>query len=312
MRISGFSFARNATLLYYPVAQAVASILPLVDEFVFALGEGDPADRTREALEALGSPKLRILDTRWDLEAFPRGMVHAQQTDLAKAQCSGDWLFYLQADEVIHERYLPLIRQRCEALLDRPDVEGLLFGYKHFWGDYAHYHRSHGWYKHEIRIVRNHPEIHSWESAQSFRRIPGFDGRSYRQQEGTHKLRVADSGAEVYHYGWVRPPRYMKSKTQALDTIHQGAAAAEARVAPLPFDYGDLSKLPRFTESHPAVMQDWIARFDWQDELNYGQRPRSAYPLHKHEKPKYRLLSSLENLLGVEIGGFRNYVRVRA
>ncbi len=47
MKISGFSFARNADVLGYPVAESIRSILPACDEFVIAVGKGDPGDRTR-------------------------------------------------------------------------------------------------------------------------------------------------------------------------------------------------------------------------------------------------------------------------
>lgn len=311
MRISGFSFARNAVKLYYPIQQAVASILPLVDEFVVAVGAGDPDDRTREVLEALGSPKLRIIDTVWDLEAYPRGMENAHQTDIAKQACDGDWLFYLQADEVVHEQDLPQIERRCRELLDDPEVEGLLFDYHHFWGDYEHVHRAHGWYRKEIRIVRNRPDIHSWESAQSFRVIPDFDGTSYRQREGTRKLRVAHSGASIYHYGWVRPPRLMQSKSRALSTIHKGETktAEDFGERPDRFDYGDLSRIPRFQGTHPAVMRDVIDAFDWGDQLRHGGGAPKGRPPFKHEQLRYRLLSWIENRLPgrPEIGGFRNY-----
>lgn len=315
MRISGFSFAKNAVKLYFPIKQAVASILPLVDEFVVAVGDCDADDRTREVLLELNSPKLRIIDTRWDLDAYPRGMENAHQTDLAKAACTGDWLFYLQADEVIHEKYLPVIEQRCQELLHDEEVEGLLFGYQHFWGDYQHVHRAHGWYRQEIRIVRNRPDIHSWESAQSFRVIPNFDGVNYRQQEGTRKLKVAQVAAEVYHYGWVRPPALMQAKSKALDTIHKGSAAANAlhQGRPQAFDYGDMSRIPQFEGTHPKVMREFVAQFDWGDQLRFSGGNPANRPLYKHEKLRYRLLSWLENHLPgqPELGGFHNYTLLK-
>ena len=201
MRISGFSFVKNGIKLYYPVVEAIKSILPICDEFIVAVGKGDEDDNTRKQIEAIGDPKIKIIDTVWNLEKYPRGMENAHQTDIAKEHCTGDWLFYLQADEVIHEKYLPVITKRCEELLDNENIEGLLFKYNHFWGDYNYYHTGHGWYPHEIRIIRNRPDIHSWESAQSFRRIPDFDGIHYRQKENTYKLKVAAVDAYVYHYG---------------------------------------------------------------------------------------------------------------
>ncbi|MBW6514755.1 MAG: hypothetical protein K0B87_08375, partial [Candidatus Syntrophosphaera sp.] len=189
MKISGFSFVRNGIKLYYPVVESILSILTICDEFVIAVGKGDPDDMTRQAIEAIGDPRIRIIDTEWEEKWLKGGMVHSVQTDIAMQSCSGDWLFYLQSDEVVHEADLPRIKQRCAELLDDHRVEGLLFRYKHFWCDYDHCHTGHGWYPHEIRIVRNLPDIHSYQSAQSFRWFDFWE--SPRQPTGTHKLRVA-------------------------------------------------------------------------------------------------------------------------
>jgi len=304
--------AKNADKLYYPLKEAIESILPIVDEFVVAIGDGDEGDRTRQLIEQIDSDKVHIIDTVWDLDKYPNGMENAHQTDIAREACSGDWLFYLQADEVIHEQYLPVIRKRCEELLDNEEVEGLLFKYRHFWGDYDHYHESHGWYPEEIRIVRNRPDIHSWESAQSFRRIPDFDGLNYRQREATHRLKVARVDAYVYHYGWVRPPRLMQRKKKALDTIHKGQSAANKLhdTQASQFDYGPLQKLPQFTGTHPTVMKDWIERFDWQDQLQYSGNAQPNRDKFKHEMIKYQVISWIENNLNgkKQIGGFKNYI----
>lgn len=308
MTISGFTMVRNGAKYYYPIKQAISSILPIVDEFVVALGASDQDDRTREEIESIGSDKIRIIHTVWDLEKYPRGMEHAHQTDIAKAACKGDWLFYVQSDEVVHEADLPGIRQRCEELLHDKSIEGLLFKYRHFWGDYDHYITSHAWYANEIRIIRNDPEIHSWESAQSFRRIPNFDGISYRQKEGTYKLKVARVDAYIYHYGWVRPPHFMQSKRKAMEVIHRGQRQAEARFSQekAKFDYGDLSLLTVFNDTHPAVMRERMRLFNWADQLNYGRNPANR---PKHERMKYRILTFIEQHLlgGRQIFSFRNY-----
>ena len=119
--------AKNADKLGYPVKEAVLSVLPLVDEFVIAIGDCDKDDPTRKLIESIKSDKIRIIDTVWDLEKYPRGMEHAHQTDIAKEQCSGDWLFYVQADEIVHEKDHDLIRRKCEDLVDDKDVEGFIF-----------------------------------------------------------------------------------------------------------------------------------------------------------------------------------------
>jgi len=314
MKISGFSMGRNAHKLYYPMRYAIESILPIVDEFVVALGDSDADDTTREEIEKIGSDKIRIIDTIWDIEKYPRGMEHAHQTDIAKEACSGDWLFYLQSDELVHEKYLPVIRQRCEDLLDDKEVEGLLFRYRHFWGDYEHVQDNHCWYRKEIRIIRNDPEIHSWESAQSFRRIPGFDGLNYRQQEHTYKLKVAKVDAEIYHYGWVRPPAVMQNKIKAFTANHEGRESVEQKIRqdkyPRYFDYGNMSQLTKFNGTHPEVLKPWIAKSEWQDQLRFEGPAKSLVPIKiKHDRLKYRIISWVEkNLMGgSRLGEFRNY-----
>ena len=315
MKISGFSMVKNGVILYYPVVEMIKSILPIVDEFVIAIGKGDENDTTRESVEAINDPKIKIIDTTWDLEKYPRGMENAHQTDIAKNACSGDWLFYLQADEVVHENDLPKIKEACNKYLEDEDVEGLLFKYRHFWGDYDHYHSGHGWYPHEIRIVRNNPEIHSWESAQSFRKIPDFDGLNYRIKEGTSKLKVALIDAYVYHYGWVRPPHLMINKKKALDTVHKGSKVVSQMYKNTSdyFDYGPLNRLALFKNSHPAVMKEMIAQLDWESKLEFSGKPNNSRLLHKHEKFKYRFLSFLEKYFnnGKQLGGFKNYILIR-
>ncbi|MEN8118948.1 MAG: hypothetical protein ABFS35_01290 [Bacteroidota bacterium] len=312
MKISGFSMGKNVGKLYYPVKESIMSVLPMVDEFIFALGDCDEDDNTLAEIESIGSDKIKIIHTKWDIEKYPRGMEHAHQSNIAKEQCSGDWLIYIQNDELIHEKYHEGLRNLCQKHLDDKTVEGFLFDYKHFWGDYDHYHFSHQWYKKEIRIIRNNPEIYSWESAQSFRRIPGFEGLNFRQQKGTYKLKVVNAGADIYHYGWVRPPKLMKAKNKAFMTNHLGAKEANARSQGV-FSYGPLNKLQIFKETHPAVLSKWIEKFDWKDQLQYDGPLPTNRPLYRHERLKYRIISWIENniLGGRTIGGFKNYILLK-
>jgi len=318
MKISGFSMGKNAHKLYYHMRQAVESILPHVEDYVVALGDSDEDDTTRAEIEAIGSEKIRIIDTVWDIEKYPRGMEHAHQTDIARKYCTGDWLFYLQSDEVVHEKDLDNIRTRCRELLYDKEVEGLLFRYHHFWGDYEHVQDSHCWYRKEIRIIRNLPDTHSWESAQSFRSIPDFDELNYRQQEGTHKLKVAEVDAEIFHYGWVRPPRVMQSKIKAFSINHQGQAKIEKQISEHKydrvFDYGNLAGHTRYNGTHPAVMKGWMAGFDWKEQLRFTGPARSMNPVKsKHDLFKYRVISWIEKklLFGRRLGEFRNYILLK-
>lgn len=309
MKISGFTIAKNTSKLYYPIKAAIESVLPIVDEFVIALGDCDVDDETEKEILSIKSDKIKIIRTVWDTKKYPNGMEYARQTDIAKEACTGDWLFYIQSDEVVHEKYLPEVLENCRKYLNDLRVDGFLFNYKHFWGDYDHFVLSHAWYPREIRIVRNHPDIHSWRDAQTFRRIPNFDKRNYYQKEGTEKLSVIALDAYIYHYGFVRPPELMQKKKKTHTANYRGAQFSEQkyRFDENLYDYGDLSKLKLFTESHPDVLKPFIQNFNWKHQLRY--EPRAGAKLQKHERMKYRLVSFIEqNLLGGrQLFGFRNY-----
>ena len=142
MKISGFTFLRNTSKLYYPILESIQSVLPLVDEFVIALGKGDEDDDSEQKILSLNSPKIKIIHTTWDLDKFSDGTEYAHQTDIAKEACSGDWLIYIQGDELIHEEDYDEIISKCKRFLNDKSVDGFLFNYYHFYGNYDHYFRS--------------------------------------------------------------------------------------------------------------------------------------------------------------------------
>lgn len=289
MRISGFSFARNAVKLDYPLREALCSVLPMVDELVVAVAPGDPDDDTRALIESIDDARIRVVEGVWD-EARREG-IYADLTNLALQACTGDWCLYVQADEVLHEDDLPGLRARCEELLDDQRVEGLLFDYLHFFGDYEHVQAGHGWYQREIRAVRNGIGVRSVRDAQSFR---------YPDQR---RIDVAHARARVFHYGWVRHPRHMQAKVREFWSHRlspeEVKAAHGGREA---FDYGPLGRLSRFEGTHPAVMSGRIAAMDWAESLRLEDPPGLVRTQrHKDERWKYRLLTWVRRVTGIDL-----------
>ncbi len=299
MKISGFTFARNADLLYYPIKESILSILPICDEFIALIGKGDSEDRTRKIVESLQSPKIRIVDTVWREKEALGDHVFREQANLGLAQCTGDWCFHLQPDEVVHENHLPVIQDKCRDLLGHGEVEGLLFNFRHFWGDYDHYQVNHKWFTHEIRIVRNGLGIESYRDSQSFRLRGG-------------KLHVAPIDADIFHYGWVRPPGVMQKKRVLFTAAGVGASAARQahQTDPEVFDFGPLNRIPVFKGTHPAVMKEWIGKCNWKDSLDYRGTSKKRFG---HDRLKYKVLTWMEQKLfnGKQIGGFKNYIPLK-
>jgi hypothetical protein len=289
VRISGFSFARNAVVLDYPLREALLSALPVVDELVIAVAPGDPGDDTRGLVESIGDPRIRIIDAMWDESRLH--FAYSDLTNVALDACDGDWCLYLQADEVLHEHDHVVIRSRCAELLDDRRVEGMLFDYLHFFGDYRHVQRGQGWYSAEIRLVRNRIGVRSVRDAQSFRR-------------SDRRLTVARARARVFHYGWVRHPARMRAKLDGF-WLHRGREdpdAGPASAHDATFDYGPLARLDGWSGDHPAVMAARMGAMDWGHLLRDVDPPGlTRGRIHKDERPLYRALTSLSKLTGIDL-----------
>lgn len=64
MKVTGFTFIRNAVKLDYPVSESIKSILPVCDDFIVAVGNSE--DDTLNLIKNLDPQKIKILETTWD------------------------------------------------------------------------------------------------------------------------------------------------------------------------------------------------------------------------------------------------------
>ncbi|PWL24534.1 MAG: glycosyl transferase [Fluviicola sp. XM-24bin1] len=258
MKVTGFTFVRNAIVYDYPVVESIRSIFPLCDEVVVAVGNSD--DGTLELIQSIDPEKVRIIETVWDDSMREGGQVLAVETDKAFEAISEDtdWAFYIQGDEVIHEEDYPTIRAAMERYLKEDQVDGLLFNYKHFYGSYGFVGAPTSWYPHEIRIVRNDKKIYSYKDAQGFRK------------GNNEKLNVVPIEAWIYHYGWVKKPEAMQKKQETFNKYWHDDAWVEDNVEKSEtYDYDEQPKaLEPFKGTHPKVMHDRVERLNWNFRYN--------------------------------------------
>ncbi|MFK7809619.1 MAG: glycosyltransferase family 2 protein [Saprospiraceae bacterium] len=287
MKVAGFTFVRNAIKFDYPVVESIRSVLPLCDEFVIAVGNSE--DGTLKLIQNIADPKIRIIETVWNDDLRTGGKVLAEETDKAFAAISKkvDWAFYIQADEVVHEKYYATIKNAMQKYLKDENVEALLFNYLHFYGSYDYVADSYDWYRREVRIVRRSIPIYSYRDAQGFRKLPN------------NKLTVKLIDAYIHHYGWVKDPRAMQQKQESFhklwhddDWVAQNVKQAEA------FDYSAITMLHPFKGTHPKVIQQRIGAKNW--PFDYDSK-KNKYPL------KIRLKKWIEKWTGWRVGEYRNY-----
>ena len=287
MKVYGFTIVRNAVRLDYPVVEAITSILPICDAMIVALGDSD--DATLELIRQIHSDKIKIIETSWDDQQREGGRVLALETDKAFAAIpsDADWCFYIQADEVLHEKYYDVVLEAMEKYKSDLSVEGLLFHYKHFYGSFDYVGTSWSWYRREIRIIRNNKNIFSYRDAQGFRKKPN------------EKLKVKLIDATMYHYGWVRDPRAMQRKQLAFSHFYHDDQWIESNLAKADqFDYSQIDSLAHFQDTHPRVMQERIKRANWKFDHDLSKNKLSL---------REQLKRIASRIFGHRIGEYRNY-----
>jgi hypothetical protein len=286
MKVCGFTIVRNVIKYGYPAVESIKSILPVCDKMIVAVGKSD--DETLALIKSIDDGKIEIIETVWDDTLREGGRVLALETNKAMDAIPDDfdWCFYIQADEVVHEKYYPVILSEMERNTDQHTVEGLLFNYLHFWGTFDYVGVSRKWYRREIRVIRNDKLIRSYRDAQGFR----LENR---------KLNVKYIDAYIYHYGWVRPPEIIKAKIRNYIALYNNDDKLGGKLEKVNnFDYKGIDAVGIFNDTHPEIMKDLVNRLNWHVKLDEKSK--------KFDLKGY-LLYWFEKNFGYRLFEYKNY-----
>jgi hypothetical protein len=294
MKISGFSYVRNGFDYGVPFLEAYQSILPVCDELIITVGIGN--DGTKEAIERLNDPKIKIIDTNWDMSLRANGKIFAQQTNLALDAITGEWAFHIQADEVIHENDIEKIKQAVEQNDQDKRVEGFILPFIHFWGGYDYVRTSRRVHKHEVRLFRNGLGVRSYRDSLGFRKYKDVEAYANGRDEG-EKLYVKKISAPIYHYTEVRGPGAKAKKAAAIGAFYEANDNKPVQKEEFGYD-----RLEKFTGTHPRLMLDKVNAQDW----IYVFDPKKAV-----WRTKDRIMQPIEDILGFKIGEYKNYKLIR-
>ncbi|HCS19082.1 MAG TPA: hypothetical protein DIW47_00715 [Bacteroidetes bacterium] len=295
MIIEGFTYVRNGLKMDYPFLVSIQSILPVVDRMIVVVGNSE--DGTREAVENLNDPKIEIIDNLWDEELRTSGAIFRQQANIGVDALRGDWGIHIQADEVIHEKDLAKLREQIELAQARPEVDGLLFPFYHFRGDYFHIHNTRRTHPYEIRAFKTGRNVRSYKDSQGFRIFDPNDPGDV----GT-KLKVLKTDIPIFHYSYTRHPSLMKRKANYFHRFWHGDEWLKAHTEDGLFNFNEVDILERFEGSHPALMAPIIARKDW--DFVYD-------PSQSNMKPKEKFLYWVQRKFGKRLFGYKNYKLIR-
>jgi len=244
MKVSCFTFIKNGEILDYPFVESIKSALPICDEFVINVGESE--DNTLEMIKNINSPKIRIIESKWNEKLLTKGYIYAQQKCIAHYNCTGDWAFYIEGDEVLHEQDYDNIVKAMKDNLDDPLVEALALKYTHFWGNYSTYLDNGNFYRQEVRIIKNHLRV--WTSDSLFFLVLDRDNKVGRYP----RAKIID--ATMYHYGWARSQEANIKKAQYVNKYWNNNRQAPGSN----YKQVDSLFLKEFRGTHPCIMKELL------------------------------------------------------
>jgi glycosyltransferase involved in cell wall biosynthesis len=292
VRVSCFTFLRNCQRLGYPFCESIRSALPVCDEYIVVVGDCD--DDTRERVLAIGDPRFRIIDTVWDPKVRNAGYVLAQQKMIAQFNCTGDWAFYVEADEVVQDGDIERIRDAMQRHLADERVEALYLDFVHFAGSAEWVTTSHHGYRREVRVFRN---ALRWFTSDALYYLV-MDGK----KQGRYPC-AARANATILHYGHARAARFVTQKSAEFGPFYAASACSTAE--PEEINPGrDLRLLRRFDRAHPAVMKDWLAACA---ERNFAPE---RMPVSSVRHLRYLIALKLERWFGLDFSK-RHFVELK-
>jgi len=283
--ISAFTLVRNAQILDFPFEESVRSVIPLCDELIINCGKSD--DDTLlicKKLESEFPHQIKILETEWEQRNQKGGFQLKAQTDAALQICKGNWVIYLQADEVLHEADSPKILEAMKTADSLPEADGLVFDYLHFYGNYSYFCRGRNWYRREVRIFKNGRGIESFRDAQGFRK-------------GGKPIKALLSGARVFHYGHVRNLEGFQKKLKEMSQWWGEDPTSPKKSLEVYRPFG----LTRFEGTHPKVMSKKVNKNDVLIDPSQCQRRWTPKEI------KNGLTLLWEKVFPFRIGEYRNY-----
>jgi hypothetical protein len=182
--------------------------------------------------------------------------------------------------------------------IDQRKVEGLLFNFLNFFGDYNYYAPSRRYHQKEIRIIRNNKHYRSYRDSQGFR---WFSHPENMWEEAGRKLWVKPIDATIYHYSYVKDPKVQLMKHIAFgnrwqqndDWINDFLEKNKDG-----YDYGEIDFLYKFAGTHPAIMRERISKQDWVFKYDASKNNMTV---------KERFMKLLQDITGRQFFIYKNY-----
>ena len=245
----------NPLSMDFPLKECLESAAGIADEIILINADDIyPCDTVGEVNFVISSlsqdikNKMKVYYLPWR-DSFRKNMSSIEMS-VAMSQCTGDYLIWLDADEVLHEKNYEDINKLINIGHDAYSFRTI-----HFYKDYNHYKTPSGhWYNHRPKLVRNNLGIssayQSWIENGEIKREFTADlvTWDYKPVHAFSKL----TKIPIYHYGYVRDTDKMTKKQNAIEKRHHPDYKYVDKIK------WDMKGIKEFKGTHPKPMLERI------------------------------------------------------
>jgi len=291
MKLSGFTFVRDAARCEYPIVESISSILPIVDEFIVNVGLPDE-DGTLDLIRSIRDPKIKIIQSQWNPNLDMGCYVYTQQANIALFNCMGKWAFYMQADEVVHEEDYPIIMDYVDRYIDDDRVDGLVLKQINFWGDFKTILSVYPkWERRRCWVVKPHRFVLCAKDASRFTVHPKF-------KEKGRRLCAVEMDARLFHYHGIKSKKGLAEKYQTVRQYWEEERIPDKQVDF--YKYYPRQFVTEYRGSHPKVMAELIQNHPISIDLSSPQWRTDLTPKEKKQWRKHKFLQYLPQRFAVK------------
>jgi len=255
-KFHGITLIRNGEALGYPYKVVIDSMKEFCDEVWVNVDPGE--DDTLSIVKKLD---VNVIESKWDMNRMDRGQELSRQANLLLPNIPlGDWVIYLQADEVIHPFWGNLMRR----FVGNPNLyndAGLPFTafelYRaYFWRDLQTIRGR--WSMYLARIFqRGYAEV--TEDGMS---IKVNSGRVFRPAFADYAQWLTDRGPVpfIYHYSRIGDPFLISKRVSILDGLFHPKETIPDN--PPPYDFVTREFDCYSSEENPPEIDETLLTFN--------------------------------------------------
>ncbi len=233
--ITGITLIRNGVKLDYPFELSIRSLADMCSEVLVNVDPGE--DKTLEVVRGLQMkyPQIRIVESKWNMANSGDGSELANQANLLIPMAKNDWICYMQADEMLHQKDHFQLKEFLREL--PPNYSQVELYRTYFWENLR------------TRLLTD--EIWLGRVFRKGTHSVGGDGMYLIRNSGD----VIRSAFWIYHYSRMGREDQVNKRLRNLDSLFHEPEVVESFK---PFDYLEDSKgkdLVPYHGSHPEGIE---------------------------------------------------------